>query len=125
MKGILWAVPVDGLGTMDKYKLFPIVPHPHVTIAFGVDRDHVEQWIGYEFTGTVTGHAIGESAHCLLVRLPSKIPFTGTFPHITLSHSPDVLPIAAKEMIRTGNCNLVQWDPMLPIAFRLEFLEWV
>lgn len=123
MKGILWAVPLDYLGTIAR--LFPIVPHTHVTIAYGVDRDHVEQWIGYEFKGHVTGSAIGESAHCLIVRLPAEIPFAGTTPHITLSHSSDVGPIMAKEMIETGQCNLVQWDPMLPIAFRLDFLEWM
>ena len=122
MKGILWAVPLDDLGTIARF--LPIVPHTHVTIAYGIDRDHVDQWIGYEFTGHVTGHAIGKSAHCFLVSLPPEIPFTGKFPHITLSHSSDVGPIAAKEMIESGDCNIAQWSPMLPIAFRLEFLEW-
>lgn len=121
-KGILWAVPTVWAESDDQ--VFPTIPHIHCTIAYGVERSDVEQWIGHDFPGRITGYAIGDSAECLLLFLPGNIPFTGKNPHITLSHSPEVGPIASKEMLESGNCKITEWNPTWPIGMRMEFLGW-
>ncbi len=122
MKGILWAVPTAWVESNDQK--FSTIPHIHCTMACGVDRADVEGCLGFEFTATITGYAIGESAECLLLSLPSDIPFIGTVPHITLSHAPEVGPIVPFIMVEAGLCTITSWEPAWPIVMRIEFLEW-
>lgn len=46
-KGILWAVPVKELEPI--IRVFPRVPHIHITIDFGVPREDVEELLAIFF----------------------------------------------------------------------------
>jgi hypothetical protein len=117
-KGILWAVIQDNLQVNSLYDCGK--PH-HITLMFGVDRSDVEQYIGLSFNAVSIANCWNDNIQAILFELPNIIPFTGQYPHVTVSYTEGTKPVESNNML-CGEYNSTKHK--FNYSFVIEFLEW-
>lgn len=122
-KGILWAVPVVPLRPRPSIQpTFPVVPHFHITLLYGVDRPMVQHMEGLEFVGQAKAIVTDDRAQAILWKLPRWLPYQNRYPHTTLSHVEGVEPNYSNFMfcLETGTFKTARFA----CNFRIEFHAW-
>lgn len=116
-KGILWAVPLEPLGTPRTYDR---IPHEHITLWYGCDRSEIQEYIGIIFPAAIVEICESDRIQAARVVLPTGIPFKQSVPHITLSMTEGVAPVESAAMLEccTG------YDVNVVTGFRIEFFEF-
>ena len=116
-KGILWAIPQDW-GFTGKY---PVKPHTHLTLQYGVNKKDWKQFIGITFCAELAEVCHNDLIEAVKVRLPADIHCQNVNPHITISHQPEVKPYESNAMLE----SLHKSQPInTSVLFKIEFLEW-
>lgn len=117
-KGILWAVP---LSPVKIPRVYPVIPHEHITLQYAISRKDVDDQIGAIFTAPIIGVTHNDRIQAAKVILPAGIDFRLKIPHITLSMQDGVAPIESTAMLEEAS-SFEEIEQR--VTFRIEFFEF-
>jgi len=118
MTGILWAVLQKPLAVQPLYSEGN--PH-HITLQYGVEREHWEDVIGLPMTAGALELCHGDRIQAIRVALPTWVQCQNPNPHITVSWVPGAQPVEANVMLNGPHHSELLSFPVHTI---IEWLEW-